>query len=129
MIRKFHEAKVAGVPEVVMWGTGSPRREFLHVDDMAAAAVHLMRHYSDEAIVNVGVGEDISILELARMVGEVVGYQGAIVNDASKPDGTPRKLLDVSRLHGLGWKARIPLRDGIAGTYAWYLQHLRDARS
>lgn len=129
LIRKFHEAKARGATEVVMWGTGSPRREFLHVDDLAAAAVHLMRHYSSDAIVNIGVGHDISIRELAELVGEVVGYQGRIVNDTSKPDGTPRKLLDVSRLHALGWNAQIALRDGIAGTYEWYLHHLDDARS
>ncbi|MBS0576146.1 MAG: GDP-L-fucose synthase [Proteobacteria bacterium] len=129
LIRKFHEAKASGATEVVMWGTGSPRREFLHVDDLAAAAVHLMRHYSSDEIVNIGVGHDISIRELAELVGEVVGYRGRIVNDTSKPDGTPRKLLDVSRLHALGWNAQIALRDGIAGTYDWYLRHLDDARS
>lgn len=129
LIRKFHEAKVAAAPEVVMWGTGTPRREFLHVDDMADATVHIMHHYSGEQIVNVGVGEDISIGELADLVGQIVGYRGRIVNDTSKPDGTPRKLLDVSRLHAAGWQARIPLRDGIAQTYAWYLQHAADVRS
>jgi GDP-L-fucose synthase len=129
LIRKFHEAKVAGAPDVVMWGTGSPRREFLHVDDMADAAVHLMRTYSDEPIVNVGVGEDVTIRELAGLVSEVVGYPGRIVNDTTKPDGTPRKLLDVSRLNALGWKARIPLREGIAGTYQWFLEHRADLRS
>jgi GDP-L-fucose synthase len=129
LIRKFHEAKDANLPEVVLWGTGSPRREFLHVDDMADAAVHLMRRYSDEGIVNVGVGEDISIRELAALVGEIVGYPGRIVNDTTKPDGTPRKLLDVSRLSGLGWKAKIPLRDGIAETYRWFLEHQSDFRS
>jgi GDP-L-fucose synthase len=129
LIRKFHEAKVAGAPEVVMWGTGSPRREFLHVDDMADAAVHLMRTYSDEPIVNVGVGEDVTIRELAGLVSEVVGYPGRIVNDTTKPDGTPRKLLDVSRLNALGWKARIPLREGVAGTYQWFLDHRADLRS
>ncbi len=128
LIRKFHEAKVNGAAEVVMWGTGTPRREFLHVDDLAEAVIHLMRHHSGEEIVNVGVGEDVSIGDLANIVAEVVGFSGQIVNDASKPDGTPRKLLDVSRLHGLGWKARIPLREGIASTYVWFLSHLQDAR-
>ena len=123
LIRKFHEAKVANAPEVVMWGTGSPRREFLHVDDMADATVFLMRSYSGEGIVNVGVGEDVSIRELAELVGEVVGFKGRIVNDASKPDGTPRKLLDVSRLNAMGWKARVGLRDGIVQTYQWFIGH------
>jgi len=129
LLRKFHEAKLANAPQVVMWGTGSPRREFLHVDDMADAAVFLMQHYSDEGIVNVGVGEDLTIREMAQMVSEVVGYQGIIVNDTSKPDGTPRKLLDVSRLRGLGWQARKPLNEGIAETYQWFLQHQQDFRS
>lgn len=124
LIRKFHEAQVAGQREVVMWGTGSPRREFLHVDDLADAAVFLMENYSGEGIVNVGVGEDITIRELAELVADVVGFKGRIVNDTSKPDGTPRKLLDVSRLHALGWQAKIPLRKGIADTYAWYQKQL-----
>ncbi len=123
LIRKFHDAKLAGKPEVVMWGTGTPRREFLHVDDLADAAVHLMQNYAGEDIVNVGIGEDIPIRELAQIVSETVGFAGRIVNDTSKPDGTPRKLMDVSRLHALGWKARIPLREGIAGTYRWFLQN------
>ena len=129
LIRKFHDAKVSAAPEVVIWGTGSPLREFLLVDDMADAAVFLMRNYSDEGIVNVGVGEDISIRELADMVSDVVGYQGRIVNDTTKPDGPPRKLLDVSRLTALGWKARIPLREGIEGTYRWFLGHQQDLRA
>ncbi|GAB4112729.1 MAG: GDP-L-fucose synthase [Sandaracinaceae bacterium] len=124
LIRKFHEAKTSGAPHVVLWGTGSPRREFLHVDDLADACVHLMEHYDDPEIVNVGVGEDISIRELAELVRDVVGYRGDIVLDTTKPDGTPRKLLDVGKLHALGWKARIPLRSGIASTYAWYLGSL-----
>jgi len=123
LIRKFHEAKVAGAAEVVMWGTGTPKREFLHVDDLADAAVYLMLNYSEEDIVNVGVGEDVSISELARIVAETVGFTGKIVNDLSKPDGTPRKLMEVSRLHALGWRARISLLDGIASTYQWFLQH------
>ena len=121
LLRKFHEAKQAGAPEVVVWGTGSPRREFLHVDDLADAAVYLMHHYDSPEIVNVGVGEDISIRELAELIRDVVGYQGEIVYDTSKPDGTPRKLLDVSRLQAAGWQAKIPLREGIKQTYQWYL--------
>lgn len=123
MIRKFHEAKVTGAPSVTLWGTGSPRREFLHVDDLADAAVFLMERYDGEDIVNVGVGEDVTIAELAEIVRDVVGYEGAIEWDTSKPDGTPRKLLDVSRLHALGWRARIGLREGIEQTYRWYCEH------
>jgi GDP-L-fucose synthase len=122
LIRKFHDAKVAGEPEVVVWGTGAPRREFMHVDDLADACVHLMRTYEGSDIVNVGVGEDVSIRELAELVGDVTGFAGRIAFDTSKPDGTPRKLLDVSRLAGLGWKARTPLRDGVESTYRWYLE-------
>ncbi len=123
MIRKFHEAKVAGAPSVTLWGTGSPRREFLHVDDLADAAVFLMERYDGEEIVNVGVGEDVTIAELAEIVRDVVGYEGAIEWDTTKPDGTPRKLLDVSRLHALGWRARIGLREGIEQTYRWYCEN------
>ncbi|MDP8981055.1 MAG: GDP-L-fucose synthase [Acidobacteriota bacterium] len=120
LIRKFHEAKQSGAQEVVVWGSGKPRREFLHVDDLADAAVFLMQEYEDPGIVNVGTGQDHEIGELARMVAEVTGYQGKIVFDPSKPDGTPRKLLDVSRLTTLGWKAKIPLREGLTHTYTWY---------
>ncbi len=123
LVRKLHDAKVTRVPEVIVWGTGQPRREFLHVDDLADACLYLMEHYDDEAIVNVGVGEDLSIRELAEMLQQVIGYEGELRFDTSKPDGTPRKLLDVSRLHALGWRARIPLRRGIEETYAWYLAH------
>ncbi len=123
LIRKFHEAKLAGAGEVVVWGSGAPRREFLHVDDLADALVVLMHKYSDEAPINVGCGADVSIAKLAALVGEVVGFKGRIVYDASKPDGTPRKLLDVSRLAALGWAPRIALRDGIEGTYRWFLAH------
>lgn len=123
LIRKFHEAKMRGAKEVVVWGTGSPRREFLHVDDLADAAVFLMREYAGEEIVNVGVGHDLTIGELAQLVGEVVGFGGEIVYDATKPDGTPRKLLDVSRLTKLGWQARIPLRQGVAEVYQWFLEN------
>jgi GDP-L-fucose synthase len=123
LIRKFHEAKMRAAKEVVVWGTGSPRREFLHVDDLADAAVFLMREYAGEEIVNVGVGHDLTIGELAQLVGEVVGFGGEIVYDATKPDGTPRKLLDVSRLTKLGWQARIPLRQGVAEVYQWFLEN------
>lgn len=128
LIRKFHEAKSAGEGHVVIWGTGSPRREFLHVDDMADATVYLMEQYSEEGIVNVGAGVDVSIRELAELVGATVGYQGVLRFDASKPDGTPRKLLDVRRLAELGWNAKINLSDGIHSTYQWYLQHQEDFR-
>jgi GDP-L-fucose synthase len=106
-----------------MWGSGEPRREFLHADDLADAVLHLMDRYSDGGIVNVGVGSDVSIRELGELIAEVVGYRGRIVFDPAKPDGTPRKLLDVAKLAGLGWTARIGLRDGIAATYRWWLEH------
>ena len=128
MIRRFEEAMRNDAPSVTIWGSGTPRREFLHVDDMAEASVFLMQHYSGEEIVNVGVGEDVTILELARMVADAVGYQGEVLTDPSKPDGTPRKLLDVSRLHGLGWRARIPLPQGIRMTVEWYRANAREAR-
>ena len=121
LIRKFHEAKRRGDSEVVVWGTGTPRREFLYVDDLADACVHLFRSYDGAGLVNVGVGDDVSIAELASLVGDVVGYAGSIVYDTTKPDGTPRKLLDVSRLDSLGWKARTSLRDGVTMTYRWFL--------
>jgi GDP-L-fucose synthase len=123
LIRKFHEAKLAGAPEVVVWGSGTPRREFCHVDDCAEACLHLMDIYDGAEIVNIGVGADVSIAELAALVGRVVGYGGAIVYDRSKPDGTPRKLVDVSRITALGWKPRVGLEEGVRGTYAWYLEH------
>jgi len=121
LIRKFHDAKVNGKQEVVLWGTGRPRREFLHVDDLADASVFLMQRYSANEIVNVGSGEDISILELAVLVRDIVGWPGKIVHDLSKPDGTPRKLLDVSRLTSLGWKSRILLSEGLKDTYESYV--------
>jgi GDP-L-fucose synthase len=108
---------------VTVWGSGKPLREFLHVDDCADACVYLMQHYDGEDIVNIGVGSDLPISELAAMVGEVVGYRGQIVYDAGRPDGTPRKLVDVSRINALGWQARIPLADGLAATYAWFIEH------
>lgn len=119
MIRKFHEAKMNG-GDVTLWGTGSPRREFLHVDDLASACLFLMLNYSDGKIINVGVGEDISIKELAELIQNVVGHDGAINWDATKPDGTPRKLLDVSRINSIGWKATINLREGIEEAYEWF---------
>jgi GDP-L-fucose synthase len=120
LLRKFHEATVNHAPTVTMWGSGNPLREFLHVDDLASAAVFLMRNYSSAEIVNVGSGDEVSIGGLAKLIGEIVGYRGQIVHDLSKPDGTPRKLLDSSRLFNLGWKPAISLREGIASTYAWY---------
>ncbi len=128
LIRRFHEAKQQGLPQVVVWGSGTPRREFLHVDDLADAALHLMEHYNDETIVNVGVGEDVTIGELAAMVKEVVGYRGELAFDTNKPDGTPRKLLDVSRLAATGWTASIGLEEGIRSTYEWFLEHQGDFR-
>ena len=125
LIRKFHEAKESDAPEVVVWGSGAPRREFLHVDDLADAALFLMREYDGKEIVNVGWGDDLTIRELAEHVGVVVGFRGRIVFDASKPDGTPRKLLDVSRLTALGWWPKIGLREGLADAYRWYLGHAR----
>ena len=121
LIRRFHEAKLAAAEEVVVWGTGTPRREFLHVDDLADACVFALMHYSAEQHLNVGTGEDVAIADFARIVAEVVGYGGHIAFDTSRPDGTPRKLLDVSRLAVMGWKARTPLRDGLAGAYADFL--------
>ena len=123
MIRRFHEAKVTGAEQVTVWGSGTPRREFLHVDDLAEAVLFLLEHYDDPAPVNVGTGRDITIRALAELVAEVVGWEGELVQDTTRPDGTPRKLLDVSRLAHLGWTARIGLREGIESTYAWYREH------
>lgn len=120
LVRKFHEAKINNTPEVSIWGSGSPKREFLHADDLADACVFLMNTYSDEGLVNIGTGEDISISDLALMIKEVVGYEGAIVNDHSKPDGTPRKLMDVSKLSKLGWNYTIPLKKGLEMVYQEY---------
>jgi len=126
LIRKFHEAKVACQKDVVVWGTGSPRREFLYVDDLADACIFLMNNYNNSPeIINIGVGKDISIRELALMVKEIVDYNGEIVFDTSKPDGTPRKLLDVSKLSSLGWQAKTGLREGIKRTYQWYVEMLK----
>jgi GDP-L-fucose synthase len=127
LMRKCHEAKTSGAP-LVIWGSGKPRREFLHVDDLADALVFLMRQYEDEAPVNVGTGEDVAIAELASLVARVTGFQGPLTYDASKPDGTPRKLLDVSRLSSLGWRARIPLEEGVRTTYQWFLDNQEGLR-
>ena len=124
LVRKFHEAKLNNSPEVSIWGSGSPKREFLHADDLADASVFLMNTYSDEGLVNIGTGEDISISDLALMIKDVVGYEGAIVYDASKPDGTPRKLMDVSKLSKLGWKYTIGLKRGLEMVYQEYQSRL-----
>lgn len=118
LLRKFITAKRKGDPEVVLWGSGAPRREFLHADDLADACLYLMKHYDEAGLVNIGTGDDISILELARLVGHIVGYSGSLVFDTTRPDGTPRKLMDVSKLTALGWKASIELEEGIAKVYA-----------
>jgi GDP-L-fucose synthase len=128
LIRRFHDAKRHGDSSVTVWGTGTPRREFLHVDDLAEAVTFMLGNYDDENIVNIGWGEDVTIRELAQMVMSAIGYTGGLTFDASKPDGTPRKLLDVSRLHALGWRPQIPLKKGIETTYAWYKQHADEAR-
>jgi GDP-L-fucose synthase len=127
LIRKTHEAKTSGAP-LVLWGTGSPLREFLFVDDLADACIFLLETYSDVDPVNVGSGEELSIADLAALIGEVVGFDGPVVQDASMPDGTPRKLLDCDKLHRLGWQAKTPLRDGLAATYRWFLDHQPAAR-
>jgi GDP-L-fucose synthase len=127
LIRRFHEAKIAGISNVIIWGTGTPRREFLYVDDLADACVHLMKNYSDGEPVNIGTGEDITIAEFARLVAATVGYTGGISFDTSRPDGTPRKLLDVSRLNGLGWRARTSLQDGIKLAYQAFLNEQKEA--
>ncbi|WP_300261282.1 GDP-L-fucose synthase [Bradyrhizobium sp.] len=128
LIRRFHEAKLAGAGKVVVWGTGTPRREFLYVDDLADACVHLMKVHSSAELVNIGTGEDITIAEFARLVAATVGYRGEIVFDTSRPDGTPRKLLDVGRLAKLGWRAGTPLADGIRRAYEAYLSEAAAAR-
>jgi GDP-L-fucose synthase len=128
LIRKFHEARLEGRRDVVVWGSGRPRRELLHVDDLADATIFLMHHYSDVEHINVRTGEDLTIAELAHMVGTVVYPEARIVFDTSKPDGAPRKLLNVSKLHALGWRHRTTLADGLAGTYRWFLDHHFEAR-
>lgn len=126
LIRRFDEAVRSGARSVTVWGTGTPRREFLHVDDMARACLHLLEHYHEPEPINIGVGEDLTIRELAELVAEIVGFDGDIEFDTSKPDGTPRKLLDVSKIHALGWKARIGLREGLADTYRWYRRQVAE---
>lgn len=125
LIRKFHEAKIGGKDEVVLWGTGSPKREFMHVDDMADACVFLMNYYNESEIINIGTGEDITIKDLAEIVKEIVGFQGKIVWDSSKPDGTPRKLLDVNKLRALGWRHKIELIDGLRSVYGYFIKNIR----
>ncbi len=129
LMRKFHEAKLSGAAQVTVWGTGSPKREFLHVDDLADACLFLMQNYESPDLVNVGTGQDLTIRELAETIKDIVGFQGELVFDKSKPDGTPRKLLDVSKLAALGWKARISLEEGIRQTYQWFLQSGSHARA
>jgi len=125
LLRKFHEAKQSGAAEVTIWGTGSPRREFLHVDDLADACLFLMLNYDSGEIINVGTGADVTIRELAELIQRITGFQGRLTFDASKPDGTPRKLLDVSRLNALGWSAKIELEKGVRETYAWFRNQSR----
>ena len=127
LIRKFHEAKTGGASEVVVWGSGTPMREFLHVDDCAEACLFLMRHYNGEEHVNIGVGKDLSIRELAELVQLIVGFEGALVFDSSKPDGTPRKLVDTAKINALGWTPRIGLEDGIRAAHAWFSAHVAAA--
>jgi GDP-L-fucose synthase len=128
LIRRYDEARVSGAPTVTNWGSGAPRRELLHVDDLADACLHLLEHYDDGVQVNVGTGRDATIEEIAGLVASAVGYDGKTLWDTSRPDGTPRKLLDVTLLHSLGWRERISLADGIAATVAWYRDHARDLR-
>jgi GDP-L-fucose synthase len=122
LLRKAHEAKTSGEPELVVWGSGKPRREFLHVDDLASACVFLLENYDSPEIINIGSGTDLTIRELAELICEVVGFDGGLKFDATKPDGTPRKLLDISKIESLGWKPTIPLREGVARTYEWFKQ-------
>lgn len=129
LMRKAHEAKVSGASEMIVWGSGTPRREFLHVDDAADALVHLMTRYSGETHVNVGFGSDISIVGLANLIGRVVGFTGRIVMDTSKPDGTPRKLLNTDKLASLGWHPTISLEEGLASTYQWFVDHFTEEKT
>jgi len=128
LIRKIHEAKVRGEATVTVWGTGTPRREFLHVDDLAEAILYLLQAYDAEPMVNIGWGEDVTIRELAELIVSAIGYRGRLIFDATKPDGTPRKLLDVTRLTDLGWRPKIPLKLGIETTCAWFVEHFAEAR-
>ena len=128
LIRKFHEAKINSLPEVEIWGSGTPKREFLHVDDLASACLFLMKQYSSGEIINIGSGQEVTIAKLSALVKEIVGFQGRLRYNAAMPDGTPRKLLDVSKLTALGWQSAISLQDGIAATYQWFLDHEQQAR-
>jgi GDP-L-fucose synthase len=128
LLRRFHEAKLAGAGEVVIWGSGTPRREFLHVDDLADACIHLLKNFDDPVAINIGCGEDLSIKELAEAIAVVTRIEGNLAFDATRPDGTPRKLLDTSRLAALGWRPSIALEDGLASTYAWFREHAAEAR-
>lgn len=123
LLRKAHEAKETGADELVVWGTGRPRREFMHVDDLAEACLFLLEHYDSPELINVGTGEDLTIRELAELICDVVGFKGELTWDTTKPDGTPRKLLDISKIKSLGWKPRVPLREGIEQTYRWFCEH------
>jgi len=129
LIRKFHEAKIKGLLEVEIWGTGSPMREFLHVDDLADACLFLMKNYNKSEIINIGAGKDLTIKELAEMIARIVGFEGRLVFNSIKPDGMQKKLLDVSRLHSFGWRARIGLEQGVAKTYKWYVENVYKARA
>jgi GDP-L-fucose synthase len=129
LLRKCHEAKAQQAASLVVWGSGKPRREFLHVDDLADACLYLMQQYDSEGLINIGWGEDVSVRELAEMITRVVGFGGALSFDASKPDGTPRKLLDTTRLSALGWKPRIRLEEGLRSTYAWFMRHKDQLRA
>jgi GDP-L-fucose synthase len=128
LLRKFHEAKINNAKEVVMWGTGEPLREFLHVDDLADALIFLMSNYDESEIINIGTGKDLKIKELAELIKKVVGFTGKIVNDTTKPDGTPKKQLDVIKLHSLGWQHKIELEEGIKTTYEWFLKENKDLK-
>ncbi len=127
LLRKMHEAKVSGAREVVLWGTGTPRREFLHVDDLASACRFLLEKYDSPEVINVGYGEDVSIRQLGEMIREIVGFEGELTFDPTKPDGTPRKLLDTSKITALGWKPRIPMRQGVEQAYRWFVEHVANA--
>lgn len=123
LVRRFHEAKLSSADSVVVWGTGKPKREFLHIDDLGSACMFLMETYDDPSIINIGTGKDVTIKKLAELIAETVGYKGKIVWDTSKPDGTPQKLLDVSKIHALGWHHKIPLSEGLASTYKWFVEN------
>lgn len=129
LLRKAHEAKLAGASSMTVWGTGTPRREFLHVDDMADACIYLLQHYSGEVPLNVGWGEDIAIGDVARLIKDTVGFKGNLTFDATKPDGTPRKLLDTTRINGLGWRPKIGLQEGLRSYYDWFLEHHNTIRA